>query len=277
MTRTEPDVVVCRRDVRRANGRGSAADLAALGQRGGDRAPVGVDVHRPLCRRGINRRPQRRLRQLGPATAALHLWANGESSTDRRARPPPLAGPCSAESSGRRSARIGCAVAQPKVPAGAPFGRDRTREGWFGSAQPRWRAAPSAVGIDQDSQVPVGSRGVGVRVPPWCWARWRRLVRPLRRVVSPRPVPSSRMSRVSHWGWPVRSTSAVWVWVWAWAWRAMLVRASRSTAGKLSGLRAPDEAGSDLLRLIPVGHTDGDAAAGVGLLYSSAVQQRQQT
>ena len=51
--------------VRRANGRGSAADLAALGQRGGDRASVGVDVHRPLCRRGINRRPQRRLRQLG--------------------------------------------------------------------------------------------------------------------------------------------------------------------------------------------------------------------
>ena len=62
------------------------------------------------------------------------------------------------------------------------------------------------------------------------------------------------------------------------AWRAMLVRASRkSTAGKLSGLRAPDEAGSDLLRLILVGHTDGDAAAGVGLLYSSEVQQRQQT
>jgi hypothetical protein len=67
------------------------------------------------------------------------------------------------------------------------------------------------------------------------------------------------------------------VWVWVWAWRAMLVRASRSTAGKLSGLRAPDEAGSDLLRLMPVGHTGGDAAAGVGLLYSSEVQQRQQT
>ena len=30
MTRTESDGVVCRRDVRRANGRGSAADLAAL-------------------------------------------------------------------------------------------------------------------------------------------------------------------------------------------------------------------------------------------------------
>jgi hypothetical protein len=30
MTRTEPDIVVCRQDVRRANGRESAADLAAL-------------------------------------------------------------------------------------------------------------------------------------------------------------------------------------------------------------------------------------------------------
>ena len=209
MTRTEPDVVVCRR----MSGEQTAGEARPISPPWVSAAVIGPRlVWTYTVRYVVGASTAVRnggYASSGPATAALHLWANGESSTDRRARPPPLAGPCSAESSGRRSARIGCAVAQPKVPAGAPFGRDRTREGWFGSVRPRWRAAPSAVGIDQDSQVPVGSRGVGVRVPPWCWARWRRLVRPLRRVVSPRPVPSSRMSRVSHWGWPVRSTSAV--------------------------------------------------------------------
>src|SRR5215218_6649954 len=53
----------------------SAADLGASGQRGADRALVGVDVHRPLVVRRIDRRPQRRLRQLRALHRPSIIWS----------------------------------------------------------------------------------------------------------------------------------------------------------------------------------------------------------
>ncbi len=93
MTPTEPDVVVCRRDVRRANGRGSAADLAALLiSAAGGRAPAGVDVHHPL--RGPDHRPP---------SAAVATPAPGQPPTTTASWPTPHSHPPERDTPGARS------------------------------------------------------------------------------------------------------------------------------------------------------------------------------